>query len=96
MEEITINILIAERTYKLTVDRAGEEKVRKAASYVNDRVKEYSKAYAYKDLQDLVAMAALQFATASLQLEADLNFKDQHLDQKLSDLDAILSAHLGS
>lgn len=94
MEEITINIMIAERTYKLTVDRTSEERVRKAAAYINDRLKDYAKAYAYKDFQDLLAMTALQFAITSLQFESDLKYRDSHLDQKLSDLDGLLNTHL--
>ncbi len=45
MNEITINIMVAERTYKLKIDREGEERVRKAATVINDRVKLYAQAY---------------------------------------------------
>ena len=94
MEEITINIVIADRSYKLTVARADEEKVRKAAALNNDRVKSYSKHYAFKDVQDLLSMTALQFATSTVKYESELAYRDQHLEQQLNDLNALLSEPL--
>ncbi len=94
MEEITINIVIADRSYKLTVTRADEEKVRKAAALINDRVKSYSKHYSFKDMQDLLSMTALQFATSSVKYESELAYRDQNLEQKLNDLDSLLSEQL--
>ena len=91
MEEIAINIVIADRSYKLTVTRADEEKVRKAAALINDRVKSYSKHYSFKDMQDLLSMTALQFATSSVKYESELAYRDQNLEQKLNDLDSLLS-----
>ncbi len=41
MDEITINIVIADKSYKLTVSKADEEMVRKAAAMINDRIKSY-------------------------------------------------------
>ena len=38
MDEITINIVIADKSYKLTVARSDEEKVRKAAALINERI----------------------------------------------------------
>lgn len=94
MEEIKINITIAERPYRLTVDVAEEEKVRKAASFVNDKISQYAESYAFKDYQDLLAMAALQFATSTVQYEMELTYSEQYLKQKLTELDTLLNAQL--
>jgi cell division protein ZapA len=94
VEEIKINIIIAERPYRLAVDPAEEEKVRRAASFVNDKINQYAKSYAFKDYQDLLAMAALQFATSTMQYESELTYSEQHLKQKLNDLDTLLSTQL--
>ena len=91
MDEITINIVIADKSYKLTVARADEEMVRKAASLINERIKSYSAHYAFKDMQDLLSMTALQFATSTVKYESELAFRDQNLGQKLNDLNALLS-----
>lgn len=94
MEEITINIVIADKSYKLTVARADEEKVRRAAALINERVKSYSAHYAFKDMQDLLAMTALQFATSTVKYESELSYRDQNMGQKLNDLNTLLSEQL--
>ena len=91
MEEITINIIIADRSYKLTVAKNDEEKVRRAAALINERVKSYSKHYAFKDTQDLLSMTALQFATTTVKYESELTFQNQHLEQKLQEINTLLS-----
>ena len=94
MEEITINIVIADKSYKLTVARTDEEKVRRAAALINERVKSYSAHYAFKDMQDLLAMTALQFATSTVKYESELSYRDQNMGQKLNDLNTLLSEQL--
>ncbi len=91
MDEITINITIADKSYKLTVARADEEMVRKAAALINDRIKSYSTHYAFKDIQDLLAMTALQFATSTVKHESELAFMNQDLGRKLNELNTLLS-----
>ena len=91
MDEITINITLLDRPFRLAVARADEERVRKAASLINERVKFYAKHYAYKDAQDLLSMTALQFATSVVKMESELSFKDQNLERKLNELNALLS-----
>ena len=91
MDEITINIVIADKSYKLTVSKADEEMVRKAAAMINERIKSYSANYAFKDMQDLLSMTALQFATSTVKYESELAFRDQNMGQKLNELNALLS-----
>ena len=91
MDEIMINITLMDKAYRLSVARADEEKVRKAATLINDRVKFYAKHYAYKSDQDLLAMTALQFAATVLKYESEESFKDQHLERKLNEINALLS-----
>lgn len=90
MDEITINISLLDRPYRLSVARADEEKVRKAGNLINERVKYYSKHYAYKDAQDLLSMTALQFATSVVKMDADLTYRNQDLERKLQDLNTLL------
>lgn len=91
MDNLTINITIADKQYRLTVARADEEKVRKAVTLINDTVKSYSKHYSFKDNQDLLAMTALQFATTVVKQETDKSFNNQHLERKLNELNTLLS-----
>jgi len=91
MDEITINITLLDRPFRLAVARADEERVRKAASLINERVKFYAKHYAYKDAQDLLSMTALQFATSVVKMDSESNYKNQHLERKLNEINALLS-----
>ena len=91
MDEITININLLDRPYRLSVARADEEKVRKAGNLINERIKYYSKQYAYKDVQDLLSMTALQFATSVVKMDAELTYRNQNLERKLQDLNNLLS-----
>ena len=90
MDEITINITILDRPYRLSVARADEEKVRKAGALINDRVKYYSKHYAYKDAQDLLSMTALQFATSVVKMDSELTYRNQSLECKLQEINNLL------
>lgn len=88
--------MIADRSYRLTVAKSDEEKVRKAAALINERMKSFANHYAFKDSQDLLSMTALQFATSTVKYESELTYKDQYLEQKLNELNVLLNNHLNS
>jgi cell division protein ZapA len=69
MSEFSITVSIADRNYKLTIEKEEEETVRKASKLIDEKVKEYARSYAFKDRQDLLAMVALQYTTSSLNLD---------------------------
>jgi cell division protein ZapA len=68
-DKLSINVNIADRYYPLKVDRADEEKIRKAAKLINEKVLQYKQRYSDKDVQDFLAMAALQYVTKYVELE---------------------------
>ena len=59
-DKLSIKVNIAERYYPLKIDRDDEEKIRKAARLINEKVLQYKQKYVDKDIQDFVAMAALE------------------------------------
>jgi cell division protein ZapA len=64
MEEmIPVNIVIADRNYRIRVEKKDEEKVRKTAQLINQKITEFKVQFAGKDMQDFVSMALLWFAT---------------------------------
>ena len=93
-EEIKISITVAERNYRLTIDKADEEKVRRAADMINERVKDFKRVYTDKDYLSLVSMACIQFATSVVKYENDTAFKDQYLDKQLDVIDDLLTENL--
>ena len=58
-DEVSLKVLIAGRTYPLTVPKEEEEGVLKVAKMINDKMKELGKNYSVNDKQDLLAMSAL-------------------------------------
>lgn len=69
MNELSIKVNIADRNYPLTVKTDEEEKVRKAAKLINDKLKTYGKAFAVNDKQDIISMCALELATELISLQ---------------------------
>ena len=67
-EELAINITIAERRYPMRIKRNEEEKIRKAAKMINERILQYRQRYTGKDNQDFMAMSTLEFVIRLLDL----------------------------
>lgn len=65
MSKISIKLVIAGRSYPLTINEGEEEAVRKAAEDINSNIQHLQQVYAVKDMQDLLAMTSLQLATRS-------------------------------
>jgi cell division protein ZapA (FtsZ GTPase activity inhibitor) len=72
-EKLAIKLKILDRYYPLKIKWSDEEKLREAAKRINDTVAKYQSRYANNDEQDFLAMAALQYATALIEAEADTN-----------------------
>lgn len=62
-ELIPVNILIADRSYRLKIDSSDEEIVRKTMRTINEKIVEFKTNFAGKDMQDYVAMVLLWYAT---------------------------------
>jgi cell division protein ZapA len=92
MSEKSIKVTIAGRIYPVTVKPEEEERVRSAAKRVDDSVKHLLDNYAVKDKQDLLAMTALQLATALLDIDSkDLAAADEsHLEEIESMIESML------
>jgi cell division protein ZapA (FtsZ GTPase activity inhibitor) len=92
MGEQTITISIADRPYRLAINSEKEEEnVRQAARFINEKVKEYSTHYAFKDKQDLLAMVVLQFAAKVQDLELQNEMESKKTIEGLIEIEKILS-----
>ena len=60
-DKLSIRVNVADRYYPLKVERENEEKIRKAARMINEKVLQYKQRYIDKDVQDFLAMASLQY-----------------------------------
>jgi|SRR5512133_196624 cell division protein ZapA len=91
-DKLSIKVNVADRYYPLKIERKDEEKIRKAARLINDRVLQYKQRYLDKDVQDFLAMAALQFVTRVIEMEEKLDVTPVH--QQLQELNDELEAYL--
>ncbi|HHT99683.1 cell division protein ZapA [Xiashengella succiniciproducens] len=90
-DKLSIRVNVADRYYPLRVDPSDEERIRKAARLINDKVLQYKQRYNDKDVQDFLAMAALQFVIKALEGEESQDTTPlinaiSLLDQKLEKL----------
>ena len=96
MSEFSISITIANRPYKLVIEKDQEEVFRNAAKLIDKRINEYSNSFAFKDKQDLLAMIALEYTVSFIQNEQTLTESDLRLNNKLSEIDSALNELLKS
>ena len=90
-DKLSIRVNVADRYYPLKVERENEEKIRKAARMINDKVLQYKQRYSDKDVQDFLAMASLQYVIKLNEEEEKLstgNFPDaiKELIRKIDDV----------
>jgi cell division protein ZapA (FtsZ GTPase activity inhibitor) len=91
-DKLSIKVNVADRYYPLKIERRDEEKIRKAARLINEKVLQYKQRYVDKDAQDFMAMAALQFVTRIIEMEEKLD--DSDLGKQLQNLDEELEEYL--
>ena len=68
-DKLSIRVNLIDRYYPLKIERGDEEKIRKAGKIINEKVLQYKQKYSDKDVQDFLAMAALQYVTKLMELE---------------------------
>jgi cell division protein ZapA len=92
-DKLSIRINIADRYYPLKIERTDEEKIRKAAKLINDKVLQYKQKYVDKDTQDFLAMAALQYVIRVLDTEDrnDLGPITSEIRELNDELDVVLN-----
>ena len=59
MAKSSVKVVVAGRSYPLSVEESEKEKVMNAAADINKAIKVLQDNYAVKDMQDLLAMTAL-------------------------------------
>jgi cell division protein ZapA (FtsZ GTPase activity inhibitor) len=93
-ELIPINIVIADRTYRIKTTVSDEEIIRKTVKMINDKIFEFKEQFAGKDMQDYIAMVIIWYATQNVggdgnsmlnkeMIDALMKMEKQ-LDEKLS------------
>ncbi|WP_159947813.1 cell division protein ZapA [Polaribacter septentrionalilitoris] len=95
MGKLKINVVIAGRTYPLSVNNTREEEgMRKAANAINKLISMYEQNYAVSDKQDVLAMCALQFASKLEISSLEKDSTNEELTNKIKELTKTISSHL--
>ena len=95
MDKLALKIIIAGRTYPLTIKKEEESAIKAAAEKINSNIKKLQGSYAVKDMQDLLAMTALQLAiqknNSSSESSASSNDSiNETIQQLISEIDKAL------
>lgn len=87
-DKLSIRVNVADRYYPLKVESENEERIRKAARLINEKVLQYKQRYVDKDIQDFLAMAALQYVIRLIEIED--KEEDSSLEEGLKELTGII------
>jgi len=93
-ELVAINILIADRNYRIKIDPKDEETVRKAVKVIQDKISEFKTMFSGKDMQDYVAMVLVWFATEKADTSAPAASIPINLQSKLDAMESALDTVL--
>ena len=93
-DKLSIRVNVADRYYPLKVERDDEEKIRRAARLINEKILQYKQRYTDKDVQDFLAMAALQFVIKLIEEEEKQNYSDltDELREMTRKIDSVLES----
>ena len=91
-DKLSIRVNVADRYYPLKVERENEERIRKAARMINEKVLQYKQRYTDKDVQDFLAMAALQYVIKLTEEEEKLenNYIPDAINELIQKIESVL------
>ena len=90
MDTIFVSVNILERSYKLSIPASDETRLRNAAAFIDAQARMFN----HRDNQDLLAMVALMQSTELSKTKDSLQYKDNQLIEKLTELDNLLDNSL--
>lgn len=93
MDELSLRLKIADREYPMKVKSEEEERVRKAAKIVNERIKAFRNQFGIDDKQDLLAMVAFDGMIKYLK-EQENHQGNNKADQLLDEINTKLEERL--
>lgn len=94
MESTPVTVNILGRSYKLKANPEEQEFLQQAADLINEEAKLYGKNYNYNDHQDLLTMVALSKITELIKIQQNIQYTDNKLIEKLTDINSVLENYL--
>jgi hypothetical protein len=86
---IAISALVGDRSYRIKIEPADEEVVRKTLKTINDKIIEFKTQFAGKDMQDYIAMVLVWYATEQ-HSGTTASVDKEHLAGQLAQLEKML------
>ncbi|UFH56000.1 cell division protein ZapA [Spirosoma sp. KNUC1025] len=90
MEELSIRLKIADRTYPLRVESESEAIVREVGKLIQEQLKQYRDA-GISDTQDALAMVAFDCLITKIRGEQKMQRLQQTVFDKITQLDQVVS-----
>ena len=92
-ELIAISALMGDRSYRIKINPADEEIVRKTLRIINDKIVEFKTQYAGKDMQDYIAMVLVWYATEQ-HTGTMANMEKENLTDQMDAIEGLLDKQL--
>ena len=73
---IPLNIVIADRSYRIKIQASDEETIRKVLKTINEKILEFKTQFAGKDMQDYVSMVLIWYATQAKENTTEIMSED--------------------
>jgi len=73
---IPLNIVIADRSYRIKILASDEETIRKVLKTINEKILEFKTQFAGKDMQDYVSMVLIWYATQAKENSTEILNED--------------------
>ncbi len=92
---IPVNMVIADRSYRLKINASDEETIRRSIKTINEKIIEYKANFSGKDMQDYVSMVLLWFATEQQKPMNASEISEENL-QEIKKLEELLDKALAT
>lgn len=90
---IAISAFIGDRSYRIKINPADEEVVRKTLKTINDKIIEFKTMFAGKDMQDYISMVLIWYATEQ-HAGAAAGIINENLADRLNAIEKLLDIQL--
>ena len=94
MQDLSIEVQIAGRSYPLRLKEQEADKARNAAELINQTLRTMEQRFGVRDMQDLFAMASLQLVTQLLDIDQQSEHFHTEMNERIAALDQLLESSM--
>jgi cell division protein ZapA len=94
MQDLSIEVQIAGRSYPLRLKEQEADKARNAAELINQTLRTMEQRFGVRDMQDLFAMASLQLVTQLLDIDQQSEHFHTEMNERITALDQLVESSM--